>query len=104
MLETSITYLLQVILIDCFHFWLMFILKFSCIGVSETWLQNSFHNCDIPGYNFVHSPRLNKVGGGVGIYVAKELEFSIRDDLSFTGESVRNRCSLKSKDLMKKIF
>ena len=41
-------------------------LKFSCIGVSETWLQNSFHNCqcDIPDYNFVHSLRLNKVGGG----------------------------------------
>ena len=47
-------------------------LKFSCIGVSETWRQNSFHNCDIPGYNFVHSPRSNKVGGGVGIYVTKE--------------------------------
>ena len=50
------------------------------------WLQNSFHNCNIPGYNFVHSLRLNKVGGSVHIYVTKELEFSICDDLSLTGE------------------
>ena len=41
--------------------------KVSYIGRSETWLQNSFRNCDISGYNSVHSLRLNNVGGGVGV-------------------------------------
>lgn len=59
-------------------------LQFSCIGISETWLQNSLHNCDIPGYNFVHSPRLHKAGGGVCIYVTKELEFKMRDDFALS--------------------
>ena len=62
-------------------------LKSSCISVSETLLQNSFYNCDIPGYNFVHSPHLNKVGGSVGIYVTRELELRMRDDLSLKGEN-----------------
>ena len=62
-------------------------LKSSCISISETWLQNSFYNCGIPGYNFVHSSCLNKVGGSVGIYVTRELELKMRDDLSLKGEN-----------------
>ena len=31
--------------------------KFSIIGISETWLQDSSHTVDIEGYNFVHNYR-----------------------------------------------
>ena len=27
-------------------------IKFPIIGISETWLDDSFHCVDIPGYNF----------------------------------------------------
>ena len=57
--------------------------KFSCIGISETWLKSSTHTCDIAGYNFVHNFRSSKLGGGVGLYVANEMEFKVRAYLDF---------------------
>ena len=30
-------------------------IKFLVIGISETWLDDSFHCVDIPGYNFLHN-------------------------------------------------
>ena len=35
-------------------------LNFSMIGISETWLKDSFHSCDIPGYNYIHEPRRSR--------------------------------------------
>ena len=32
-------------------------LKFSFIGISETWLKDISHTCDIPGYKFIHNHR-----------------------------------------------
>ena len=57
--------------------------KFSIIGISETWLNNLEHNVDIDGYNFVHNYRSDRPGGGVGLYLASELEYKSRIDLSF---------------------
>ena len=48
--------------------------KFSFIGISETWLQSSDHSVDMDGYYFVHTHRSGKSGGGVGLYVASNLE------------------------------
>ena len=42
-------------------------LKFPIIGISETWLDDCYHFSDIAGYNFLHKPRVNRVGGGVGL-------------------------------------
>lgn len=79
-------------------------LKSSCISVSETWLQNSSYNCDIPGYNFFHSSHLNKVGGGVGIYVTSELELRMHDDLSLKGENCAKSLFIEIHRPNEKIF
>ena len=41
--------------------------KFPIIGISETWLDDCYHFSDIAGYNFLHKPRVNRIGGGVGL-------------------------------------
>ena len=43
-------------------------LRFSFIGITETWLRDSSHHTDISGYNFVHNPRKDRTGGGVGLF------------------------------------
>ena len=35
------------------------------------------------GYDFIHKPRPNRIGGGVGIYVNNDLEFKPCPDLAF---------------------
>ena len=49
----------------------------------ETWLKkNNTHQLQIPGYSFIGSHRKCKRGGGVGILIAKNLEYRERKDLS----------------------
>ena len=54
--------------------------EFSVIGITETWLQNTAHLVDIENYSFVHKHRTSP-GGGVGLYLSKQLNFKIRLDL-----------------------
>ena len=61
-------------------------LRFSFIGITETWLQDSSHNSNIPGYRFIHKNRTNTSGGGVGLYLADSLEFKWRSDISFSSD------------------
>ena len=57
-------------------------IKFSVIGISETWLNDSAHSVDINGFKFLHKYRQNRTGGGVGLYISNDLEFKLREDLS----------------------
>ena len=59
-------------------------LKFSVIGICETWLDDSSHSFDIIGLNFIHNHRVGRTGGGVGLYLAYYLEFKHRVDLVFS--------------------
>ena len=59
-------------------------LKFSVIGISETWLDDSNHSCDIIGFNFIHNHRVGRTGGGVGLYLADYLEFIHPANLVFS--------------------
>ena len=62
-------------------------IKFSAIGISETWLNDS--NCDlynIDGYDFVETHRPVKTGGGVGIFIRNNIPFQIRNDLNIHNE------------------
>ena len=58
-------------------------IEFSVIGITETWLKNSEHSVDIEGYNFFHKHRVNKIGGGVGLYLSDCFTSEIRTDLIF---------------------
>ena len=58
-------------------------LNLPIIGVSENWLTDS--NCNlynIPGYNFIEKHRMEKTGGGVGIFCQISIQYTNRDDLS----------------------
>ena len=48
-------------------------IKFSVVGTTETWLQDSSLGVNIDGYNFVYKNRSAKTGGG--------LDFRIRTDI-----------------------
>ena len=58
-------------------------LKFSVIGIYETWLDDSSHSSDILGFNFIHNHRVGRTAGSVGLYLADYLEFTHRADLVF---------------------
>ena len=57
--------------------------KFPIVGISETWLVDCCHFVKIVGYNFLHKPRVNRIGGGVGIYIGEHLNYKERPDLAF---------------------
>ena len=59
-------------------------LKFSLVGISETWLNDSSSSVDINGYSFLHKSRENRSGGGVGLYVSSNSNFKFRCDLDFS--------------------
>ena len=80
------------------------ILLAPTVGISETWLQTSDHNCDIMGYISVHSHRKNKTGGGVCLYLDSALEFITRYDLSFNDLRIESLfveiCCPRSKNII----
>ena len=63
-------------------------LQFSVIGITETWLQNASHLVDINDFSFFHKHRLNRVGGGVGLYLSENYNSRIRGDLCFENEEI----------------
>ena len=64
--------------------------NFSIIGISETWLTDSFHFCDIPGYNLIHEHRKGRTWGGIGLYLKRDIEFIPRPDLCFSNNSAES--------------
>ena len=56
--------------------------KAAFLAVSETWLDESVGDGEtaIDDYNFVRRDR-NRHGGGVGIYIRKDINFNVRSDL-----------------------
>ena len=52
------------------------------IALTETWLTVDTQDLyAVPGYKFVSRPRLNKIGGGVGLFIKNDYEFKICQDL-----------------------
>ena len=58
--------------------------------MSETWpnrCNDQISNLDLPGYSFLSQPTMQRVGG-VGMYIKKGIQYSVRHDLtSSTDES-----------------
>ena len=62
--------------------------NFKIIGLTETWLNNMspINMYHLDGYQFHCNNRVNKRGGGTGIYVNNSVQYSIRNDLTVTNE------------------
>ena len=59
------------------------------ITVAETWLKENYQvYYEIPNYKFLSLPRYNRLGGGVGVYIANNLSFSIKTELMLTMKEV----------------
>ena len=63
-------------------------IKFSVVGITETWLRDSSPGVSIDGYNFVYKNRLARSGGGVGLYVSDNLDYRIRTDICANEDEV----------------
>ena len=70
-------------------------IKFSVIGIPETWLNDSSHLVDISGFKFLHKYRKNRTGGGVGLYISNDLEFKLREDLSLYNADIAESLFIK---------
>ena len=56
--------------------------NFKLIGLTETWLKDFNEvNFELLNYDYIGSHRGNEKGGGVGLYIAKQLRYKIRKDL-----------------------
>lgn len=52
--------------------------QFSVIGISETWINSNSHvPFVIEGYTFVHVDRPSGRGGGVGLFIRKDLNYKL---------------------------
>ena len=54
----------------------------NCMLLCETWLGPHSPTINIDGYNFVHTDRVGKKGGGVGILIADCIKFKERNDIT----------------------
>ena len=66
---------------------------FSIICFSETWLNDrnvDNSNYKLPNCSSIHQIRTHSRGGGVSIYIHKDFEFKIRNDLSINCKDVES--------------
>ena len=66
---------------------------FSIICFSETRLNNlniDNSNYELPNYVSVHQIRNHYKGGGVSVYIHKNFEFKIRNDLSINSKDIES--------------
>ena len=63
--------------------------QFTVIGVTETWNTDSnFNLFNLQSYNFVEKHRSQRIGGGIGLYIRENLEYSERNDLNVFNDIV----------------
>ena len=65
-------------------------IQFSAIGVSETWLRPGDSMCNIDSYDFIGNGRERRRGGGVGIFIRKDLDFIHRSELDINTEFIES--------------
>ena len=64
-------------------------IPFQIIGLTETWLNDNIMNCfTLYNYEYFGSNRQKKRGGGVCLYVSKQLEHKSRNDLTKNLEDI----------------
>ena len=64
-------------------------IPFQIIGLTETWLNENNFNCfSMNNYEYFGTNRTDERGGGVGLYVSKQLEYKNRNDLTKNIEDI----------------
>ena len=64
-------------------------LPFQIIGLTETWLNDTNDDIfELDNYDFVNANRTSRNGGGVGIYIIKDMNFKLRRDLNINDENI----------------
>ena len=67
--------------------------KFDIITMSEIWLKDNqklLDYVDIPGYNLEYANRVNKRGGGVGVYIKETFTYTERKDIINLDKSIEH--------------
>ena len=75
----------------------------DCILLCETWLGPHSPTVKIAGYNFVHTDRVGKKGGGVGILLSDCIKHKDRSDLKIDNQECES-CFLEVKTKNKPII
>ena len=60
---------------------------FQIIAISEIWLKLYHTDCIIPSYSIEKYIRVNKLGGGVSLYVHSSLQYKLRNDIKIGSDS-----------------
>lgn len=64
-------------------------MPFNIIAISETWINPEKEiDFELDGYEFVHTDRKNKAGGGVAIFVDKRLKFKALEKMSVVVDNI----------------
>ena len=61
----------------------------SVIGLSETWFSDHSPSLvSLPDYNLVVNNRPDKAGGGVGMFISRQFEYEVRNELTFMNSNI----------------
>ena len=64
---------------------------FPVIGLTETWLSSdSTLPFTLNGYDFIVNNKLNRMGGGVALYVSQCFEFTVCEELNIMNDSIES--------------
>ena len=77
---------------------------FDIITLPETWQRNDtdlLQYVKIPGYSFFHKNRVERRGGGVGMYIKDAIKHKERQDLSKLDETMEHMWIRVSKEKQK---
>ena len=80
---------------------------FCTIGLTETWLRNSDPKYNLDGFKFMGNNRVERRGGGVGIYVRDDFVYKQRVDLDINVncmESILLKFKIQLKILLLVLF
>ena len=67
--------------------------SFDIIAVTETWLKNDpnlLEYVKIDGYNMHYNNRVDRRGGGVGIYIKESIKYKLRDDITRSDQELEH--------------
>ena len=65
--------------------------EFSVIGFSETWLKDNNVDCySLQGYDSEHSYRIDTTGGGVSLFINRNIRYTVRKDLNMLNNNIES--------------